>query len=92
MKRSELRNLIRALGGPKVVGRVIGCSSSAVSHWDQVPREHILVIESMARERKVLRSNGDPYSATVLRPDVQDALDRIESSPSGTGTTLVQEV
>lgn len=72
MKRSELRNLIKALGGPKVVGRACkGISSQAVSHWTQVPQEHCPTIERLAREKRVVRSDGSPYTCEVFRPEVE---------------------
>lgn len=91
MKTSELRNLIKALGGPRVVGRECGgISSQAVSHWKAVPPEHVLRIEEMARRRKVFRSDGTAYSVAVLRPDMVEGLDQIRAVSAGADATLVE--
>lgn len=80
MKTAELRNLIKALGGPKVVGRHCNVTSQAVSHWKRVPPEHVLRIEELARTRRVVRSDGTPYTVEVLRPDMTEGLEQIRSS------------
>jgi hypothetical protein len=91
MKTAELRNLIKALGGPKVVGRECGgISSQAVSHWKVVPSNHVLRIEELARARRVRRSDGTPYSVAVLRPDMVQGLDAIRASATGADVTLVE--
>lgn len=91
MKPSELRNLIRALGGPKVVGRECGgISGQAVSHWKTVPSEHVLRVEEMARRRKVVRSDGTPYSVAILRPDMVEGLDQIRAVSAGAAATVVE--
>lgn len=87
MKTSELRNLIKRLGGRASVGRVCGCSPTAVSHWKVVPPEHAYVIERLARERKVLRSDGSPYLAAELNPLVAERLGRI-ATDSSLGATV----
>lgn len=73
MKRSELRNLVKALGGPSVVGRACGegISHSAVSHWLRIPVEHCPTIEALAREKQVVRSDGTPYVCELFRPEVR---------------------
>lgn len=91
MKTAELRNLIRALGGPKVVGRGCGgISSQAVSHWKAVPPEHVLRIEEMARVRKVFRSDGTPYSVSILRPDMTAGILQIRAGAAPDTATLVE--
>ena len=73
MKRAELRNLVRQLGGPTVVGKACGgITSQAVNHWDRVPFEHAPILEKLARERSVTRSDGTPYTCELLRPDLAD--------------------
>lgn len=89
MKPSELRNLIRALGGTKVVARACDVTSQAVSHWKSVPPEHVVRIEEMARLKRVLRSDGTPYSVAVLRPDMVRGFDRIEPASRTAAATLV---
>lgn len=82
MKRSELRNLVKALGGPKVVGRACDISSQAVSHWEQVPQEHAPVLETLAREKRVLRSDGSAYTCEILRPDLATRFAMIRGAPA----------
>ena len=82
MKRSELRNLIHALGGPKVIGAACGISSQAVSHWVVCPQEHAPVLETLARQKRVIRSNGELYTCEVLRPDLADRFAMIRGAPA----------
>lgn len=73
MKRAELRNLIRQLGGPTVVGKACGgITSQAVNHWPRVPTDHAPILEKLAREKGVTRSDGTPYTCELLRPDLAD--------------------
>lgn len=90
MKPSELRNLIRALGGAKVVANACGVTSQAVSHWKAVPPEHVVRIEEMARLKRVFRSDGTPYSVAILRPDMIRGIDRIEPALRLAASTLVE--
>lgn len=82
METSELRNLIKAVGGAAAVASRCGISSSAVSHWDEVPKEHCPVLETMARERLVVRQDGSPYTCEVLRPDLADRFAMIRGVPA----------
>lgn len=91
MKRAELRNLIKALGGPSVVARECGgISHSAVSHWTAVPVEHCPLIERLARERRLVRSDGTPYTCELFRPEVGwSELRHPIRTPRGRGVTVV---
>lgn len=71
MKRAELKNLIKALGGPKAVGRAFNISSQAVSHWDRVPVEYCPTIERMASEKKLVRSDGTRFTCELFQPEVE---------------------
>ncbi len=71
MKRSELRNLIQALGGPTVVGKRFGISHSAVSHWTSVPVAYCPTVEVMCQEKGLTRSDGTPYTREVFQPSVE---------------------
>lgn len=82
MDLSELRNLIKALGGPAAVGARCDVSSSAVSHWTLVPKEHCPVLEAMARELRMVREDGSPYTCEVLRPDLADRFALIRGVPA----------
>ena len=86
MKRSQLKNLIKKLGGPTVVSKSLGCdlTSQAVCKWDRVPVRHCVAIETLARERMVVRSDGTPYTRAVFQPDmnwgsVPDKFTRVEA-------------
>ena len=75
MKRAELRNLIKSLGGPKVVSAHLrkadgeAPTSQSVSHWKRVPPRHCPALERMAWDRGVRRSDGTPYTCELMRPD-----------------------
>lgn len=89
MKTAELRNLIMALGGPKVVGRELGITGPAVSHWKQVPPEHVMRVSEMAKRRKIRRSDGTTYTVAVLRPDMLLGIARIKKVPDTVPVTRV---
>ena len=61
-----------------------------MSHWKSVPPEHVVRIEEMARLKRVLRSDGTPYSVAVLRPDMVRGLDQIEPASRTAAATLVE--
>ena len=73
MKRTELRNLIKALGGPGVVGRQLTppVDHSAVSKWKAIPLKHCPTIERLARDKRITRSDGTPYTCEVFAPQVE---------------------
>ncbi len=82
METSELKNLIKAIGGPTLVAERCGVSHSAVCHWEEVPKEHCPVLETMARERRIVREDGSPYTCEVLRPDLADRFAMIRGVPA----------
>lgn len=82
MKRAELRNLIKALGGPAVVGRHLSppVDHSAVSKWKAIPVKHCPTIERLARDKRLTRSDGSPYTCEYFAPHVEWAA--IRDTPS----------
>lgn len=76
MKRAEVQNLIKKLGGPKVVaahlrkGDGTPPTGQAICHWHHVPIQYCPTIERMCREAKVTRSDGVPYSCEIFQPSV----------------------
>lgn len=73
MKRSEIRNLIKALGGPGFVGRHLSppVDHSAVSKWKAIPVKHCPTLERLARDKRLTRSDGTPYTCEVFAPTVE---------------------
>lgn len=77
MKRAEVQNLIKKLGGPKVVAAHLRKldgdppTGNAISHWDRIPVQYAPTIERLCREAKVARSNGIPYTCEVFHPTVE---------------------
>lgn len=76
MKRSELQNLIKKLGGPTVVASRLSNSMKqitpqAVSKWVRIPIHHCVAVESMARERQIVRSDGTPYTREIFQPEME---------------------
>lgn len=61
MSKSSVKQIIRKLGGPTVVGGWCGVTVQAVSQWSTIPVAHVLTIEA-ACEKKVSRHE--------MRPDV----------------------
>lgn len=80
MKRAEVHNLVKRLGGPSVVGRACGLTHSAVCKWRQVPVEHIQTVVRLALERQVTRSDGTNYGPSVLRPDLADLFESVANA------------
>lgn len=91
MKTAELRNLIKALGGPRAVGTYCGVTGTAVSHWKMVPSDHVLRITELARVRRVLRSDGSAYAVGVLRPDMLEGVAVIQNESAAATFTRVPE-
>lgn len=62
-----VKEFIRALGGPTVVGTQLGVRPQAVSHWcsaNRAPMDRVPALLRMARD------SGVPASAWQLCPDV----------------------
>ncbi|GAN95458.1 phage protein [Komagataeibacter europaeus NBRC 3261] len=55
----DVRNIIRAAGGPSRIGEAIGKTHSAVCRWKKVPSVHVLTVASL--------SGISPHA---IRPDV----------------------
>lgn len=55
----DVRNIIRAAGGPSRIGKAIGKTHSAVCRWKKVPSVHVLTVASL--------SGISPHT---IRPDV----------------------
>jgi DNA-binding transcriptional regulator YdaS (Cro superfamily) len=71
----DLQNIIRRLGGPAAVGRVLGVRSQAVSLWvakNRVPIDRVPALVALGR------ALGVDLKPEDLRPDVQWAALRCE--------------
>jgi hypothetical protein len=77
MKRAEVQNLIKKLGGPKVVAAHLRKldgnppTPNAISQWKQIPVHCCPTVERLCREAKVVRSNGQPYTCELFHPTVE---------------------
>lgn len=62
-----VKEIIRALGGPTLVGRKLGLQPQAVSLWastSRIPADRVPALEALAREL------GVDIRAEQMRPDI----------------------
>lgn len=84
MKRAEVQNLIKKLGGPKVVAAHlrktdgVPPTANAIVHWHHVPVQYCPTIERLCREARVTRSDGLPYTCELFQPTVDWAAIRYQ--------------
>lgn len=84
MKRAEVQNLIKKLGGPRVVSAHLRKTdgtpptANAIVHWQQIPIQYCPTIERLAREARVTRSDGSPYTCELFQPTVDWAAIRFQ--------------
>lgn len=84
MKRAELQNLIKKLGGPKVVSAHLRKADgvpptpNAIVQWRRIPVQYCPTIERLCREAKITRSNGQPYACEYFHPTVDWAAIRTQ--------------
>ncbi len=55
----DLREIVRAAGGPVKLAAALGVTSSAVSQWKRVPPERVLAVEA-----------ATGVARHILRPDI----------------------
>jgi DNA-binding transcriptional regulator YdaS (Cro superfamily) len=53
-RKTALDEVLKAVGGYRALGRHLGISHQAITHWKQVPAKHLVAIEKISgvpRER-----------------------------------------
>ena len=60
----KTKELIARLGGPSIVGKVVGVSHSAVCQWTRIPAHHCAALANWSAMQ------DKPVSREEMRPDL----------------------